>query len=116
MSTSIFVPAKAKLSFSYALQVLGCTLAVLCSAALIWLAHQSLFTCYNSFGICGTPCVTTSFDLLVAPLVLSLPFVRLLGAKNLSVLGLLSRCAVTSGIGVWVVSIVIIWSNGSIAL
>jgi hypothetical protein len=112
MSTSIFVPAKSAFSISFALQVVGCALAVLSSTTLIWLAHNTLVWCYGYSGGCGTPCASSSFALLIAPIVLVLPFVRLLAAKGLSTLGLIARCAVTSGIGVWGVAIAILARNG----
>ena len=91
-----------------------CMLAVLCSSALIWLSQDALFWCFGMTGSCGTPCATASFELLIAPIIFTLPFINILRAKSLSTTGLIARCAVTSGIGVWVVTFFILLSKGFI--
>jgi len=87
-----------------ALQLTGHTLAGASSVALIWLSQNTLLTCYQNWGTCGTPCATASAELMVAPIVLVLPFAQLFFARELPASGLFARCALTGGAGVWLVT------------
>ena len=86
----------------------GCVAAILGAAALIWLAREAVFWCYSLWGTCGTPCAMALFELWIAPVILVLPFARLLTAKSLSRFGLAARCAVTCGLGVWIVAMALV--------
>jgi hypothetical protein len=113
MPAPLTISAKPEPARSAASQVFGYALAIGASAALIWLARDTLVWCYGSWG-CGTPCASSSIELLIAPVVLVLPFIKLLTAKGLSTSGLIARCAVTCGIGVWAVTIAVLFSKGSL--
>ena len=86
------------------------SLAIGCSAVLIWLAQHTLFLCFDTIGApYGTPIVRAALFLLSAPAVLTAPFTPLLWAKNLPKFGLIARCAVTTGLGIWGASLGIIF-------
>lgn len=90
-----------------ATEVVGHLMAVAASGLLLLLAKCTLDQCLGTFDGCGTPCATLSFELFIAPLLLTLPFAKLLTASALSVSGLIARCAVTSSIGVWLVAVLL---------
>ncbi len=81
---------------------LVCALVFVCSAALVYLCYGTLNVCLRTIGMpCGTPAVSAAFDLLLAPIPLSLPFLKLLWAKRLPFAGRAARCFLTGGLGVW---------------
>lgn len=90
-----------------------CGVVIMCSATLLWLCQDTLCVCFNTIGApCGTPAATASFWLLIAPLFLSLPFLKLLWAKNLATAGAVARGALTVALGIWVASWVALFGLG----
>jgi len=86
------------------------TIAVSASVAMIALSKTTVSDCYGNYG-CGTPCATSSMELVVAPVILILPFVKILTAPALQGIGLIARCAITSGIGVWGVAMALVFGK-----
>ena len=85
-----------------------CIVAVMCSVLLMLLAFGTISESYSP------SCVKTTLWLLISPLPLFVPFADLLRLKNLSGWGLVARCAVTSGIIVWVLAVAVLCVNGAI--
>ena len=84
-------------------------LATVYSICMILLTGSTLLSCVSIQGGCGTPCATSALEMLIAPALLVLPFLKLLWAENLPVEGLVARCAVTSSVATWVVAIVFLF-------
>ena len=83
--------------------------AILASLGLLAIIYSGFRDCIDCIGSrCGTPCAKSSSYILLAPIVFTLPYISFLWANKLTILGLVARCAVTSGIGVWLAAMAVI--------
>lgn len=84
-------------------------LTLLTSGTLLWLCFDTLNICFVNYGApCGTPGATASFALLIAPLLLTLPFLKTLWVKPQGRDELVARCALTSATAIWGVSLLVL--------
>lgn len=88
--------------------------SIISSALMLLTTLNTLFICMDTAGPCGTPQATASFWMMTAPFFLTLPYIKLLWAKNLASDGLVARCAVTSSGLTWAAAVAVLVVTNSL--